>query len=97
MNDRFEWNDAKAASNLLKHGVSFEEAKSVFFDLFAVEHFDVVHSADEDRFIIVGTSDRDRIVVVAFALPDEETIRLISARQAHRREEQDYEKNNPGS
>lgn len=97
MRNRFEWDEVKARRNARKHGVSFEEAKSVFLDLFAIESFDLVHSTDEDRFIIVGRSDRDRILVVAFALPEEETIRLISARQAHNREEQDYEKNNPGS
>ena len=93
MRYRFAWDDVKARRNVQKHGVSFEEAKSVFLDLFAIESFDVMHSTDEDRFIIVGRSNRDRVLVVAFALPDEETIRLISARQAHKREEQDYEKN----
>lgn len=54
MHYRFEWDDTKAAENLRKHGVSFEEARTVFFDVFADESFDVDHSLEEDRFMIIG-------------------------------------------
>lgn len=91
MHYRFEWDPAKAAANARKHGVSFEEAKTVFTDVFAAESYDRVHSAEEDRFIIVGRSEAGRVLVVAFTLRDHETIRLISARRAETREEHAYE------
>jgi len=60
MHYQFEWDPAKAIANKRKHGVSFEEARTVFADLFAVESFDVEHSVEEDRFMIVGVSESDR-------------------------------------
>lgn len=89
---RFEWDDAKAAANLRKHGVSFEEAKTTFVDVFAVESFDRSHAIDEDRFMIAGMSDRGHVLVVAFTLRDDETIRIISARRASAAEREAYEK-----
>ena len=74
------------------HGVSFAEAKSCFEDVFALESFDVGHSADEDRFIMIGRSHRGRILIVAYTVPDYRTIRIISAREATRRERLEYEK-----
>jgi uncharacterized DUF497 family protein len=50
----FEWNESKSQANLKKHGISFEEAKSVFFDEYAVQFYDDEHSSDEDRFIMLG-------------------------------------------
>lgn len=61
----FEWDPAKAASNQKKHGVSFEEAQSVFYDEFAVQFFDEENSGAEDRFLMLGISDRARLLIVS--------------------------------
>ncbi|HEX9457838.1 MAG TPA: BrnT family toxin [Thermoanaerobaculia bacterium] len=91
MNDfGFEWDDAKAQSNLRKHGVSFDEATTVFSEWGAPINGDVEHSTDEDRFIIIGMSERDRLLIVAFTYRTE-VVRIISARRANRREQQIYE------
>jgi uncharacterized DUF497 family protein len=88
----FEWDPAKAGTNLRKHGVSFEEAKSVFYDEYARQFFDNEHSDTEERFIMLGLSDRSRILVVCHCeCSDEEVIRLISARKATSRERKHYE------
>lgn len=89
---KFEWDETKARSNERKHGVTFTEATSCFLDVFAIESFDVKHSADEDRFMIIGVSARGRLLVVAFTLREDTIIRIISARRALRREHIDYEK-----
>jgi hypothetical protein len=60
----FEWDKNKSQSNLQKHGISFKEAQSVFYDENAVEFFDEPHSDDEDRFIMLGFSDHLRLLVV---------------------------------
>ena len=60
---QFEWDPAKAALNRRKHGVSFEEARSVFEDASAIEWFDAEHSVDEDRYITIGTSQRLRLLL----------------------------------
>lgn len=84
---RFEWNPSKAASNLKKHQVSFDEAKTVFFDDFAVQFFDDEHTQDEDRFIMLGMSSNARLLVVCHCERGEgEVIRIISARKATRGE-----------
>jgi uncharacterized DUF497 family protein len=88
----FEWDDAKADANLRKHGVSFREAMTVFNEGDAPINGDVLHSLEEDRFIIVGTSEQDRLLTVAFTHRDEETVRIISARRSNRREQQLYER-----
>ena len=87
----FEWDDEKAHANERKHGISFDEAKTCFYDVFAIETYDVSHSAGEDRFVIMGRSHRDRIIVTAFTMRDM-TIRIISAREARRPERVEYEK-----
>ena len=87
----FEWDDEKARHNERKHGASFDEAKTCFYDVFAIEAYDANHSAGEDRFIIMGRSDRSRVVVTAFTLRGM-TIRIISAREARRSERLEYEK-----
>jgi hypothetical protein len=76
---RFEWDDAKAAANLRKHWVSFEEAAEVFDDPNSVLVEDVGHSHDEARFLIVGYSSR-RMLVVTFTERRGDLARLISAR-----------------
>jgi uncharacterized DUF497 family protein len=88
----FEWDERKAQRNEQKHGASFAEAKSCFEDVFALESFDVDHSVAEDRFNMIGRSHRGRILVVAYTVPDDRTIRIISAREATRRERVEYEK-----
>jgi uncharacterized DUF497 family protein len=88
----FEWDAVKARSNLRKHGVSFEEARSVFYDEYARQFFDHEHSNTEERFIMLGMSDRSRILVVCHCERDGEgVIRLISARKATSSERKHYE------
>lgn len=87
----FEWDAAKAQRNIRKHGVSFEEAATVFLDPFAMTFNDPDHSADERRYITIGVSSRQRLLLVAHGDKDESTIRLISAREATRREKNAYQ------
>lgn len=86
---RFEWDPEKADRNFAKHGVSFDEAATVFLDPMAVESPDPIHSVGEERLIIVGRSYQDRVIVVAFT-ERAEKIRIISARNATRREMREY-------
>lgn len=86
----FEWDERKSIENERKHGVSFEEAKTVFYDENAREFFDPDHSQDEDRFIMLGASVRLRVLVVCHCHRRRESIRIISARKANIREEKDY-------
>lgn len=88
---KFEWDAAKAAANLRKHQVSFDEAKSVFYDDFAVQFFDDEHSEDEDRFVMLGMSSEARMLVVCHCERDSgNLIRIISARKATKRESAFY-------
>jgi uncharacterized protein len=87
---QFEWNGNKAASNLSKHGVSFEEAKSVFDDPLYVDFYDPNHSEDEERYLIVGESNRGRLLIVSYTERGN-SIRLISAREVTRIEREAYE------
>jgi uncharacterized DUF497 family protein len=86
----FEWDPAKAAANLRQHGVSFEEAATVFLDPLAKIHDDPDHSASERRDIIVGHSVQGRLLVVSFTDRGSK-IRLISARPSTRHERHDHE------
>lgn len=86
----FEWNIAKAKNNLRKHGVSFEEAASVFLDPLALTFADPDHSADEEREITIGLSLRQKAVLVSHCRRGERT-RIISARKATRNEKAQYE------
>jgi uncharacterized DUF497 family protein len=86
----FEWDYAKAESNLKKHGVSFDEAVTVFADPLSLKMPDPAHSADEERFLVLGVSTKNRLLVVAYAERPPRT-RIISAREATRREHHDYE------
>jgi uncharacterized DUF497 family protein len=88
----FDWDERKAASNEKKHGVTFDEATTVFYDPLAVIFDDEAHSEGEQREIIIGHSARNRLLLVCFT-ERHEVIRLISARLATRRERQDYEEN----
>ena len=91
----FEWDPAKAVSNLEKHGVSFEEAVTVFQDPLAKVHADPDHSESEPREILIGHSALNRMLLVAFA-DRQGKIRLISAREVTRRERRDYEESQQG-
>ncbi len=92
MNLKFEWDRKKAATNLSKHGVSFEEALTVFSDPLARIFDDEDHSLEEQREIIIGHSAKDRSLVVCFTAQGE-SVRIFSARTATRRERKDYEEN----
>jgi uncharacterized protein len=87
---KFEWDEAKAASNIAKHKVSFEEAASVFGDPLALTFLDPDHSADEKRMLTFGVSCEARLLVVAHAERGR-AIRIISARKATRHERGIYE------
>ncbi|NLQ16749.1 BrnT family toxin [Marinomonas sp. M1K-6] len=88
---KFEWNQTKAASNLKKHGVSFEEAQSVFYDEFAIQFFDEDGSKAEDRFLMLGMSSEARLILVCHCERDGGgTIRIISARKATSSERKHY-------
>ena len=88
---RFEWDPRKDSANQRKHGVSFEEAQSVFFDENAVQFYDEHHSEHEERFIMLGLSIRSRILVVCHCEREAgNVIRIISARKATKSERQFY-------
>ena len=87
----FEWDAEKAASNLGKHGVSFEEARTVFYDEFVVQFFDDDNPVDEDRFLLLGMSTDARLLLVCHCERESgNRIRIISARKATRRESKFY-------
>lgn len=80
---RFEWDENKNSINKRKHGISFDEASTVFYDEYAILFDDPEHSANEDRFLIIGTTKKERICIVSHCYRGEEnTIRIISARKA---------------
>ena len=87
---QFEWDENKAASNLSKHGVAFEEAKTVFDDPLYVDFFDPDHSDEEERYLIVGKSNRGRLLIVSYTQRGN-SIRLISARVVTQAEQEAYE------
>ena len=88
---RFEWNERKNRENRRKHGLSFEEAQTVFLDENAIRYFDPDHSDDEDRFLMLGISFRLPVLVVCHCFRvSNRVIRIISARKADRGEETDY-------
>ena len=90
----FIWDDSKNKTNKKKHGVSFEEAQTIFFDESAMEFFDSEHSHDEDRFLLLGQSFSLRTLMVChFYRGKNETIRIISARKATARERSKYQRN----
>ena len=87
----FEWDEAKAAANIKKHQVSFDEAKSIFFDEFGVQFFDDEHSSNEERFLMLGMSSSAKLLIVCHCERDHGgTIRIISARKATKRESAFY-------
>jgi uncharacterized DUF497 family protein len=89
---KFEWDASKAAANLKKHQVSFDEAQSIFFDEFGIQFFDEDHSSDEERFLMLGMSSRAKLLIVSHCEREHGTvIRIISARQATKRESAFYQ------
>jgi uncharacterized DUF497 family protein len=86
--DDFEWDEAKAAENDAKHGVSFELATKVFDDPFGIERLDDREAYGEDRFILIGTAEGSVLTVVYTERASR--IRIISARQATKHEHDDY-------
>ena len=88
---KFDWNPAKAASNLKKHGVSFEEAQSVFYDDFAIQFYDESHSSEEERFLMLGMSSGAHLLLVCHCERDSgDVVRIISARKATKQESTFY-------
>jgi uncharacterized protein len=92
MSLKFEWDPRKAASNVSKHGISFEEALTVFGDSLARIFEDEDHSSEEQREIIIGHSVKERLLVICFTAQGE-SVRVFSARRATKREQKDYEEN----
>ncbi len=90
---RFDWDDRKNRTNFEKHGVWFEEAQIVWADARSTEFFDSEHSEDEERFLRIGISSRLKVLLIVFCeREDGETIRIVSARKASRKEQEQYEK-----
>ena len=88
---RFEWDDAKAAANLRRHRVSFDEATEVFYDPGAFGDYDMEHPDEEERFFIIGLSSR-RLLYVVYAERTGDVLRIISARRANKLERKIYER-----
>ena len=87
----FQWDEKKNKLNQKEHRVSFEEARSVFYDENAIEYYDPDHSDDEDRFLMLGLSRKLRILIVSHCYhEDDSVIRIISARKAVRNERKEY-------
>jgi uncharacterized DUF497 family protein len=85
----FEWHDAKAEANLQAHGVSFDLAKTVFKDPFAVERLDDRENYGEARFVLIGMAEGNVVLFVAYT-EREDLVRIISARRATQNEQDDY-------
>lgn len=93
MSYRFQWDHRKAVANRRKHGVSFDEASTVFDDPLAVTFEDDSHSTNESRELIIGHSIGGQFLMVSFTERPDAIIRLISARPATQKERRDYEEN----
>jgi uncharacterized protein len=88
----FSWDTKKDKANMKKHGVSFDEASSVFYDPFSKLSHDPDHSDQEDRFILIGHSHRNNLLfVIHIYRESEETVRIVSARKATKKEKSDFE------
>lgn len=95
-NIRFEWDKNKAQINKKKHGVSFEEAQSIFYDEYALEFYDEPHSSKEERFLMLGLSVKLRVLVACHCTREKgDVIRIISARRATKKETQYYWEERP--
>ena len=95
-NITFEWNKGKEKVNIKKHGISFSEAQTVFYDENAIQFYDPDHSNEEDRFILLGANHKLNILLVCHCFREAETrIRIISARKANKDETHVYWSNRP--
>jgi len=95
---KFEWDTKKEKINMLKHGITFEQASYVFADPFALNKYDDEHSENEDRWILLGRSLNETIIVVVHTFRDidgTEFVKIISARKATKKEKQAYQKRCP--
>lgn len=87
----FQWDEQKNKINQQKHGISFEEAESVFFDDYAVQFWDEDHSQEEERFLLLGISSKMRRLLVVHCFREEDSIiRIISARKPTKNESKEY-------
>lgn len=89
---RFEWDENKNRKNIKKHQVSFDEAKTVFYDSNALYEYDEEHSITEERFKIIGASYKERILIVCHCIRYNDIIRIYSAREADADEQEQYYK-----
>jgi len=90
---RFEWSRHKAKANIRSHDISFEKAKTVFYDENAIEFYDQDHSLKEDRYLMVGLSSKIRLLLVSYTVreeKDEDIIRIISSRKPTKKEQRTY-------
>ena len=88
---KFEWDEKKENANVKKHGISFDEARTVFFDENAIQFYDPDHSSEEDRFILLGVSHKLNTLIVCHCFREQETkVRIISARKADKYESKAY-------
>lgn len=87
---KFEWDEEKAELNLRKHDVDFDEAATVFDDLFYVDFYDPKHSIEEHRFLMIGESNRQRLLIISYVERNDK-IRIISARELTAQERRNYE------
>ncbi|MGN0483504.1 MAG: BrnT family toxin [Lachnospiraceae bacterium] len=96
-NIKFEWDDNKALINIEKHGISFNEASTVFFDENAILFDDPDHSQEEERFLLLGISNQAKMLIVCHCYRgSDDVIRLISARKATKNETKQYSEINKG-
>ncbi len=89
----FEWDERKNRNSKNKHGVDFDEARSVFYDDNALEYYDVTHSENEDRYLLLGLSGCLRVLIVSYTVRTIDTktiIRIISSRKATKKEQKEY-------
>ena len=92
---RFLWDTKKDGANRRKHGIDFDEAKTVFYDPRAIQYFDPDHSEDEDRFILLGISARSNVLIICHCYREKESVvRIISARKADKKERENYRRHN---
>jgi uncharacterized protein len=93
-NITFEWDEKKDKENKRKYGISFEEARTAFYDENAIQYFDPDHSGEEDRFLLLGISYKLKVLVVCHCFRESDSvIRIISARKADKKEEYEYWRN----
>jgi uncharacterized DUF497 family protein len=91
---KITWDPAKERINIIKHGVSFAQAVYVYQDTKRLERYDPAHSMDENRWIVIGSAQGRVLFVVEAETTDPDTVRIVSARKATRKEQEEYEYGN---